>query len=137
MSKIAKLEKNLIKFNSDLMKKHIKKGKQKENISQTSIGGIYNSNTHHDGSGPPPNPLANQLESELLKIGPINTKSPLCHNYIGCCCEVRVSNYLISKQPIPHKVKIEDILFTKARRVRTNQYMKRCKNCISVFGREK
>ncbi|MBI1453615.1 hypothetical protein IL972_17100 [Acinetobacter sp. FL51] len=137
MSSIGKLEKSLITFNSDLMKEYIKKGKRKEHISQTSIGGMYNSNVHRDGSGQPPNPIANQLESALLRMGPINTRSPICHNIIGCCCEVRVSNHLILKQPIPHKVKVKDIIFTKARRVRTNQYMKRCKNCISVFGREK
>jgi|GEM_PF-1003917 len=137
MSDIKKLEKNLIKFNSDLMKEHIKQGKRKEHISQTSIGGLYNSNVHRDVSGPSPNPLVSQLNVELLRIGPINTKSTICHNFIGCCCEVRVSNHLILAQPIPHKVRITDILFTKARRVRTNQYMKRCKNCVSVFGREK
>lgn len=137
MSNIAKLEKSLIKFNSDLMKEYIKEGKRKENIRQTSIGGIYNSSSHLDGSGKVPNPLAKQLESKLVRIGPINTRSPICHNIIGCCCEVRVSNQLILKQSIPYKVKIEHILFTKARRVRTNQYMKRCKNCISVFGNEK
>ena len=133
MADIYKLERRLIQFNSDYIRNYVQKGKKKEDITTTSIGGIYGRANKIDTSGPVPNPLVPQLSSALSKIGEINTKSPICSNIIGCCCEIRVGNYLISN----HSAKKDNISFTKARRVRTNQYMKRCKNCISVFGIEK
>ena len=98
-------------------------------IPATIIGAEHREIMETDHSGKVPNPLANKLEKELLKIGPLSSKG--IDNYIGCCCEVRAANKIILKR---NSVPILDINFTKAIRPRTGQIIRRCQNCRQVFG---
>jgi hypothetical protein len=121
----AILNRKLQQLLKDLFVLH--KGSNK--LPATIIGAEHREIKKVDHSGKAPNPLCSKLERELVKIAPIGTKG--IDNYVGCCCEVRVANQIIS---IRHSVPIEDIVFTQARRPRTGQKIRRCQNCRQVFG---
>ncbi|RYE38381.1 MAG: hypothetical protein EOP48_27190 [Sphingobacteriales bacterium] len=87
-----------------------------------------------DRSGKIPNPISDRLKNELEKIAPLGSigiKYP-----VGCCCEVRSSNQILSDlSPLQEKlVRLKSIKFTDAIRPRTNQIINRCENCKTVFG---
>lgn len=107
----------------------LKNSYRKNELPSTIIGAEYKHIQVVEKSGSPPVPLVKKLEHELVKIGPIGTKG--LDNYIGCCCEVRASNAVITKWT---SVSICDIEFTEAIRPRTGQIIKRCKNCKQIFG---
>lgn len=79
--------------------------------------------------------LSNELEKRItkqlfpLKIG---TRG-LYGQTIGACCEVHVSDSLLKQCT---ETSLDQIKFTRARRVRTNQIEPRCFNCRAVFGIE-
>ncbi len=133
MIEISRVERNLLSFNRKLVKKY--KGNQLP--PATCIGGIFSRwvsiNYSHKLTGYIPK----QLNIELLKLGPIGHSSKVCNNKIGSCCEVHVTIDLIQKHPIKNTVPLKKIEFTRARRPRTNQYIKRCPNCVNIFGNEK
>ncbi|OTG78836.1 hypothetical protein B9T23_01850 [Acinetobacter terrae] len=133
MIDIQKLELTLLTYNRKLVKKY----NGTYLTPATSIGGIYSNSKHLDYSQKLQSPIAQKLIYRLTKLGTIGQKSILCDNIIGACCEVHVTNKLILKHPSPMNLNIDKIKFTRARRPRTNQYIKRCPNCIHVFGNEK
>lgn len=133
MMDLQKLELKLLEYNRKLAKKY----DGSYLTPATSIGGIYSNSKHLDHSQTLQDPIAQKLISRLSKLGTIGQKSILCDNKIGSCCEVHVANTLILKHPSPMNLNINSIKFTRARRPRTNQYIKRCPNCIHVFGDEK
>jgi hypothetical protein len=96
---------------------------------RTIIGAEHKEIRKVDGSGSVPEPLAQKLKIELIKIAPLGTKG--IDNYVGCCAEVRASNKIILSR---NSAQIEKIRFTDAIRPRTGQRIKRCKNCNKVFG---
>ena len=128
---IQKLEKKLLIYNQKLVRKNPTKFPP-----ATSIGGMYSSFTNIDHSQPLLPPVANKLLNKLANLGPIGKPSQLCNNLIGSCCEVHVTNNIISKHNNSINFRIQSIVFTRARRPRTNQYIKRCPNCIAIFGNE-
>lgn len=77
-------------------------------------------------------PMFNQLK----KIGQIGRRSNKKiikgkRNFVGKCAEVKAS-YAINK--INRITNISDIEFTNAYRPRTMQTIKRCNNCVYIFG---
>lgn len=121
----AHLNKKLKQFSQDLFAKH----KRSNKLPATIIGAEHREIRVVDHSGKHPNPICSKLERELIKIAPLGTKG--IDNYVGCCCEVRTSNQIIT---LRHSVPIIDIRFTKAIRPRTGQTIKRCQNCKKIFG---
>jgi len=98
-------------------------------LPATIIGAEHKEIKKVNHSGKVPNPMCSKLENELVKIAQLGTKAN--GNYVGCCCEVRVSNEIIQ---IRNSVPISAIIFTDAIRPRTGQVIRRCQNCRSVFG---
>jgi hypothetical protein len=133
MYNIQKLEISLLRYNRKLVK--IYRGKHQP--PATSIGGIYSNYKHIAHSKELKSPIAHKLRSLLLTLGQVGSHSVHCNNAIGSCCEVHVANGLILKHPTQNNLNIKSITFTKARRPRTNQYIKRCANCLYIFGNEK
>ncbi|HDQ4280826.1 hypothetical protein AWW73_17725 [Acinetobacter lactucae] len=133
MINIQKLEKLLLAYNRRLVKNY----NGYSLPPATSIGGIYSNFKHLDYSQRLISPVAPKLTYRLSKLGKIGEKSSLCNNIIGSCCEVHVTNNLLLKHPNPLNLKIDNIKFTRARRPRTNQYIKRCPNCTFIFGNER
>lgn len=122
------INKNLDNYIKILLKKY-----KKNTLPATAIGAEYLSYKKTDYSGPPPdkNSIAKKLLEKLNQLGGVGKK--INNNVVGCCCEVRASNKILSKSinlP-PNK-----ITFTNAIRPRTGQIVKRCKNCEEVFGHE-
>ncbi|WP_433811573.1 hypothetical protein [Flavobacterium johnsoniae] len=77
-------------------------------------------------------PLLNQLK----KIGQIGRRSHKNiikgkRNYVGKCAEVKASYAINRKERIKNLSNLE---FTNAYRPRTMQTIKRCNNCVYVFG---
>ncbi|MDD2941767.1 MAG: hypothetical protein PHC51_02445 [bacterium] len=114
----------------------LKRKYKKNNLPATAIGAEYlkgERNKKTDRSGPPPdiNSFAPLLKIKLDNLGGVGTK--LNNNTLGCCCEVRAANKILGKfQKIPPEL----LVFTPAVRPRTGQVIKRCPNCIEVFGNE-
>jgi len=121
----AILNRKVRKLSQDLLALH----KRSNKLPATIIGAEHKEIKKVDHSGKAPNPLCNKLKKELIKIAPIGTKG--IDNYVGCCCEVRASNQIIS---IRNSVPIDRIVFTLAKRPRTGQTIRRCQNCKQVFG---
>jgi hypothetical protein len=69
------------------------------------------------------------------KIGGVRNKSsiPGCENYVGCCAEQHAANALVITCPAIGK-KYENINFSNARRARTLEIIKPCKNCKMLFN---
>lgn len=67
-------------------------------------------------------------------LGGIGNRSSLvgCENYVGCCAEQHAANALILKCPVIVN-SLSDICFSKARRARTLEIIKPCKNCKMLF----
>jgi hypothetical protein len=103
---------------------------RRNRLPGAAIGTEYGSIKEVDHSGPYPVPLSNKLQQELIKIAPLG-KEGLCKNRVGCCCEVRAANELITKRSF---LRIDQLVFTDAIRPQTGQFLKRCANCIAVFG---
>lgn len=76
-----------------------------------------------------PSPLASQLRSKLIKLGPIN--SIINGNPVGGCAEVHASSPLLIQDEINYDV--EHLNFSKAIRPRTGEVKEMCTNCQSVF----
>ncbi|MET3030596.1 hypothetical protein [Flavobacterium johnsoniae] len=76
------------------------------------------------------------LFNKLKKIGQIGRRSNKNiikgkRNFVGKCAEVKASYAINKKNRITN---ISDIEFTKAYRPRTMQTIKRCNNCVYIFG---
>lgn len=97
-------------------------------LPATIIGAEHGRFKKFDCSGAAPDPMANSLQNALMQIAPIGTKG--IDNYVGCCCEVRSSNQILLISIAP----ISNIEFTDAIRPRTNQIIRRCQNCQTIFG---
>ena len=97
-------------------------------LPATIIGAEHGRFKKVDCSGPAPNPIADNLQNALERIAPIGTMG--IDNYVGCCCEVRSSNQILLSTVAP----LGDIVFTNAIRPRTNQIIRRCRNCTKVFS---
>jgi hypothetical protein len=121
----ASLNRRLRQFSEDLFAKY----KRSNKLPATIVGVEYHEIQAVDHSGKYPNPICRKLERELIKIAPLGTKG--IDNYVGCCCEVRASNQIISSRL---SVPIRDLEFTRAIRPRTGQTIRRCQNCRQVFG---
>ncbi|MGZ7882409.1 hypothetical protein [Acinetobacter soli] len=130
---IKRLELLLLAYNRKLAKKY----DGSTLPPATSIGGMYSNSKNLNYSQKLQSPVAIKLAKRLSVLGIIGQKSKLCENSIGSCCEVHVANKLILKHSTPINLEINKIKFTRARRPRTNQYIKRCQNCIFIFGSEK
>lgn len=131
MINLKNLENRLLSYNKRLRYRF------KGILPATSIGGIYQFKHKICHSNPPTVLLTPILIQKLSSLGSIGGISKLCKNRIGFCCEVHVANFLISPHPVSFTKKLNNIEFTRALRPRTNQYIKRCQNCIFIFGNEK
>ena len=100
-------------------------------LPATIIGAEFQRLKKVDKSGSIPNPISPYLKRELENnLGPLGT---VCQKYrIGCCCEVHASNQIFLTPNIITNTK--NIVFTSAKRPRTNQVINRCRNCQTVFG---
>ncbi|UUC43949.1 hypothetical protein [Flavobacterium cerinum] len=125
MSGSKSLNRRLRKFSENLFAKH----KRSNKLPATIIGVEHRELQAVDHSGNVPDPICSKLERELIKIAPLGKKG--YDNYVGCCCEVRASNQIISQRL---SIPIADLIFTRAIRPRTGQTIRRCKNCRNVFG---
>ena len=69
------------------------------------------------------------------KIGGLGNKSILngCENYVGCCAEQHAANALVKKNYSYLRL-LKKIQFSDARRARTLEIIKPCKNCKSLFN---
>jgi hypothetical protein len=100
-------------------------------LPATIIGAEFRGLTKVDKSGSIPNPIAPYLKQELENnLGALGNKG---HKYrIGCCCEVHASNQIFLTPGI--NTSTRNIVFTEAKRPRTNQVINRCLNCQTIFG---
>jgi len=75
------------------------------------------------------------LSSALSLLGEIGSRSLLtrCDNYIGKCAEVKAANNILKNEK---KAILANIEFTSAIRPRSQEKIKRCINCTTVFGHE-
>lgn len=100
-------------------------------LPATIIGAEFRRLKKVDKSGSIPNPIApylkNELETNLGKLGSVGKKYR-----IGCCCEVHASNQIFLTPGITTSTR--NIIFTEAKRPRTNQIINRCQNCQTIFG---
>jgi hypothetical protein len=55
-------------------------------------------------------------------------------NKLGKCAEIKVAHGILSNDGKAH---IQHLSFTRAVRPRTGEHMKRCSNCVGVFGAER
>lgn len=71
----------------------------------------------------------------LSKNGKIGEVSNLkgTNNIVGKCAEVKAANSILSKDKT---ATINEIEFTNAIRPRTQEHLKRCNNCVAIFGNE-
>lgn len=100
-------------------------------LPATIIGAEFRGLKKVDKSGSLPKPISPYLKTELEnKLGSLGT---IGHKYrIGCCCEVHASNQIFLT---PNTItSTKNIVFTNAKRPRTNQVINRCKNCQIIFG---
>lgn len=69
------------------------------------------------------------------QIGGLGNKSTIvgCNNYVGCCAEQHAANSLILKTPTIGS-RYTNIRFSEARRARTLEIIKPCKNCRHLFA---
>ncbi len=118
------LRRKVIKYVNDLIATHGRTNK----LPATIIGAEYAGMKKVDCSGRAPRPIASSFEYALLEIAPIGAKG--IDNFVGCCCEVRASNQILLNRAAP----LKNIQFTDAIRPRTNQIIRRCMNCQTVFG---
>lgn len=100
-------------------------------LPATIIGAEFRGLKKVDKSGSIPSPIApylkNELETNLGILGSVG------HKYrIGCCCEVHASNQIFLTPGIITSTR--NIIFTEAKRPRTNQIINRCQNCQTIFG---
>ncbi|KIQ22943.1 hypothetical protein RT99_05390 [Flavobacterium sp. MEB061] len=99
-------------------------------LPATIIGAIYNRHYKIDESRTLNEPIDPSLKSKLTnKLGKIGTDNGI--NVIGRCAENQTANYLLLFKKAK---KIENIKFTKAYRPRTARVIKRCNNCLNIFG---
>jgi len=98
-------------------------------LPATIVGGIYNRSYKIDECKDLIEPIAEPLKIRLLNLGSIGSDNGV--NKIGRCAENLTANYLMLFKKAK---KIEDIEFTKAYRPRTARVIKRCDNCINIFG---
>lgn len=96
-----------------------------KNIRNSALGSSHDKLYVYNGS----------LWDKLKMIGVIGGKSIVdgCDNEVGRCAEVKVANTILEKDK---KATITSIEFTRAIRPRTLEPLKRCGNCIAVFGDE-
>jgi hypothetical protein len=100
-------------------------------LPATIIGAEFRRTKKVDHSGKPPEPISPYLKNELLN----NLHRQLGekgHKYrVGCCCEVRASNQIYLT--LGDITSTRNIVFTEAKRPRTNQVINRCQNCQIIF----
>lgn len=65
-------------------------------------------------------------------LGGLGVKT-VCGNTLGRYAEFRAANELLLSNP---KLKLDDIKFTSAIRLRTGVVVSRCENCTNIFGAE-
>lgn len=73
--------------------------------------------------------------SIFREIGGIGNISSIagCKNYVGCCAEQHAANAMVIRNPIIGN-RYSDMHFSKARRARTLEIVKPCKNCKNLFS---
>jgi hypothetical protein len=100
-------------------------------LPATIIGAEFRGLKKVDKSGKPPKSMSPYLKKKLEDdLGPIGSVG---YKYrIGCCCEVHASNQIFDTPGIITSTK--NIIFTAAKRPRTNQIINRCQNCKTIFG---
>lgn len=101
----------------------------KNDLPATIIAAVYNRCYKIDECRDLVEPIAELLKTRLLHLGPIGSYNGV--NNIGRCAENITANYLMLFKKAKN---IHDIEFTKAYRPRTARVIKRCNNCISIFG---
>lgn len=121
------LIKKLNSFSNNLIAKYGRNNK----LPATIIGAEFQGLKKIDQSGSIPKPISpylkKKLEDNLGKLGTIGYKYR-----IGCCCEVHASNQIFMTPGIITSTR--NIIFTDAKRPRTNQIINRCQNCQTIFG---
>lgn len=70
-----------------------------------------------------------KLKKKLKTIGNLYTRQN--GNTIGCCAEVNAGNNILIKKPF---LDLNQIVFSKSIRPRTQQEIKMCKNCKITFN---
>ena len=73
--------------------------------------------------------LDTRLKKKLLTLGKLAQKRK--GNYLGNCAEVHASDKVLKQH---HKVRVDQISFTKAYRCRTLQTIPYCANCLDTFN---
>jgi len=121
------LIRKLNNYSNDLIARYGRNNK----LPATIIGAEFRGLKKVDKSGSIPSPIApylkNELENNLGILGNVG------HKYrIGCCCEVHASNQIFLTPGI--NTNTRNIVFTEAKRPRTNQIINRCQNCQTIFG---
>lgn len=126
---IETLENEMIKRCKSI-RKLVKKIKiPQKDLPATIIAATCNRNYKIDESRNLIEPIAPALKSRLLNLGTIGSNNGV--NIIGRCAENLTANYLMLFKKAKN---IKDIKFTKAYRPRTARVIKRCDNCINIFG---
>lgn len=121
------LKRKLNNYSNDLIARYGRNNK----LPATIIGAEFRGLKKVDKSGKAPNPMSPYLKKTLeSNLGPIGTKG--YKYWIGCCCEVHASNQIFQTPGIITSTK--NIIFTDAKRPRTNQIINRCQNCKTIFG---
>ena len=121
------LIKKLNNYSNDLIARYGRNNK----LPATIIGAEFRCLKKVDKSGSIPNPISPYLKRELENnLGQLDTVG---HKYrIDYCCEVHASNQIFLTPGIITSTR--NIVFTEAKRPRTNQVINRCQNCQTIFG---
>lgn len=120
------LIKKLNSYSNDLIAQYGRNNK----LPATIIGAEFRGLKMVDKSGGIPNPISPYLNSEL--VNNLGTLGTVGHKHrIGCCCEVHASNQIFLTGI---NTSTKNIVFTDAKRPRTNQVINRCQNCQTLFG---
>lgn len=99
-------------------------------LPATIIGALYNKHYKIDESRTLNEPIDPSLRSKLINVlGNIGTNNGI--NIIGRCAENQTANHLLLYKKAKN---IKNIKFTKAYRPRTARVIKRCNNCLNIFG---
>ncbi|MEJ5865060.1 hypothetical protein [Pseudomonas farsensis] len=79
-----------------------------------------------------PSTIAPELQAYADSLGGLGVKT-VYGNTLGRYAEFRAANELLLSNP---KLKLDDIKFTSAIRLRTGEVVPRCENCTNIFGAE-